>query len=509
MTPAVQRSFDDLGTPLSQVTFVVLDVETTGGSPTSASLTEVAAARYRGGELLATYQTFVRPDERIPPYITALTGISDAMVADAPRIGEMLPSFLEFLGGGVVVGHNVRFDLSFLNHALESTGRDRLANATVDTLALARRLVRDMVPNCKLGTLAATLRLPHQPSHRALTDVLATGDLLHALLERAGTFGIVGLEELLDLPRMVGHPQGAKLKLTTRLPHRPGVYWFADATGDVLYVGKATDLHSRVRSYFSGDTRNKVGRLLRQMHEIHHRVCPGPLTAEVLEGRLIRAWAPPFNRQGKVRRREPGAAARNDVPSVPPPNGATPRSGPRRPGRRRRTWTPEDLSGAPAELLAPFAERVAELSRMQRYEDAARVRDDAERLRHLVVRHRSVESLRRSGCLVLLIEDEGTVELHDGLLVERGTLFDGAPDRTSPVDGGGLDAAFAVTADGHDNERLIVAQWLRANADKVRVVASDGPDGMSEPADRIPTLGELCAALAAGVGPVATDQQAI
>jgi hypothetical protein len=146
---------------------------------------------------------------------------------------------------------------------------------------------------------------------------------------------------------------------------------------------------------------------------------------------------------------------------------------------------------------------------MQRYEDAARVRDDAERLRHLVVRHRSVESLRRSGCLVLLIEDEGTVELHDGLLVERGTLFDGAPDRTSPVDGGGLDAAFAVTADGHDNERLIVAQWLRANADKVRVVASDGPDGMSEPADRIPTLGELCAALAAGVGPVATDQQAI
>ena len=118
MALAVQGSFDDLGTPLSQVTFVVLDVETTGGSPASGSLTEVAAARYRGGELLGTYQTFVRPDERIPPYITALTGISDAMVADAPRIGEMLPSFLEFLGGGVVVGHNVRFDLSFLNHAL-------------------------------------------------------------------------------------------------------------------------------------------------------------------------------------------------------------------------------------------------------------------------------------------------------------------------------------------------------------------------------------------------------
>ena len=504
MALAVQRSFDDLGTPLSQVTFVVLDVETTGGSPASASLTEVAAARYRGGELLATYQTFVRPDERIPPYITALTGISDAMVADAPRIGEMLPSFLEFLGGGVVVGHNVRFDLSFLNHALESTGRDRLANATVDTLALARRLVRDQVPNCKLGTLAAILRLPHQPSHRALTDVLATGDLLHALLERAGTFGIVGLEELLDLPRMVGHPQAAKLKLTIRLPHRPGVYWFTDASGDVLYVGKATDLHSRVRSYFSGDTRNKVGRLLRQMDAVHHRVCQGPLTAEVLEGRLIRAWEPPFNRKGKVRRRDPGTAPRDARPGTAPRDarpGTAPRvasgsDGPTDPGPTR---TPEDLAGDPAELLAPFAERVVALSRVQRYEDAARVRDDAERLRHLVVRHRSVESLRRAGRLVLDVEGEGTVELDEGLLVESGTLFDGVTVRPAGRSDG-PDPVMAVPADGHDNERLIVAQWLRANADKVRVLASDGCDGVSEPADRVPTLGELCVDLARSSG---------
>jgi DNA polymerase III epsilon subunit family exonuclease len=446
----------------------------------------VAAARYRGGELLATYQTFVRPDERIPPYITSLTGISDAMVADAPRIGEMLPSFLEFLGGAVVVGHNVRFDLSFLNHALRSTGRERLANATVDTLALARRLVRDMVPNCKLGTLAATLRLPHQPSHRALTDVLATGDLLHALLERAGSYGIVGLEELLDLPRMVGHPQAAKLKLTNRLPHRPGVYWFCDAAGHVLYVGKATDLHSRVRSYFSGDTRNKIGRLLRQMDAVHHRICPGPLTAAVLEGRLIRSWAPPFNAQGKVRRRDPGTTPRDALPSANTPgDSATP--GRRRSGRRRRAWTTDDLAGDPAELLGPFAEKVASLSRLQRYEDAAHVRDEAERVRHLLVRHRLVESLRRAGRTVLLVDGEGTVELAEGLLVETGSLSGGD---------GGLDPAFAVSADGHDNERIIVAQWLRAHADKVRVLESDGTEGLSLPADRIPRLGELCAALA-------------
>jgi len=407
------------------------------------------------------------------------------MVADAPRIGEMLPSFLEFLGGGVVVGHNVRFDLSFLNHALLSTGRDRLANATVDTLALARRLVRDMVPDCKLGTLAATLRLPHQPSHRALTDVLATGDLLHALLERAGTYGIVGLEELLDLPKMVGHPQAAKLKLTNRLPHRPGVYWFSDAAGHVLYVGKATDLHSRVRSYFSGDTRNKVGRLLRQLDAVHHRVCPGPLTAAVLEGRLIRTWAPSFNAQGKVKRRDPGSAARD---ALPVPGAAAPAR--RRNGRRRRKWTAEDLATDPIELLAPFAQRVDSLSRLQRYEDAAWVRDDAERVRHLIIRHRLVESLRRAERVVLLVDGEGTVELDGGLLIESGSLFD---------DGGGLsDPAFAISADGHENERIIVAQWLRANAGRVQVLEATGPEGVALPADRIPTLGELCAAITGG-----------
>ncbi len=178
----------------------------------------------------------------------------------------------------------------------------RLANPTVDTLALARRLVRDMVPNCKLGTLAAALRLPHQPSHRALADVLATGDLLHAMLERAGSFGILDLEELLDLPKLVGHPQAAKLRLTVRLPHRPGVYWFTDAAGHVLYVGRATDLQARVRSYFTSDQRRKVGRLLRQLDAVHHRVCPGPLTAAVIEGRLIRSWSPPFNQPGKAPR---------------------------------------------------------------------------------------------------------------------------------------------------------------------------------------------------------------
>jgi len=504
---AVQRSFDELGTPLSEVTFVVLDVETTGGSPATSSLTEVAAARYRGGELLGTFQTFVRPDERIPPFITALTGISDDMVADAPSVGAMLPWFLEFLGGAVIVGHNVRFDLSFLDHALVSTGRDRLDNATVDTLALARRLVRDMVPNCKLGTLAAVLRLPHQPSHRALTDVLATGDLLHAMLERAGSFGIVGLQELLDLPKLVGHPQAAKLKLTVRLPHRPGVYWFSDATGNVLYVGKATDLQTRVRSYFTADRRPKIGRLLRQLHAVHHWVCPGPFSAGVLEGRLIRAWSPPYNRQGVTHRKPSGGAVGPDLavarrPTPDPTTGpiddpsaysaASPGElpGSTRPARRRRhrtRWTDEQLSGDATGLLSPLADEVSRLAAEQCFEEAAARRDETDRLRQLLIRQRRLTSLQNTGRMALLIEGEGTVELDGGLVTEQGMLF-GAGQRTRPDD---ARISAAMAGDGHQLEVVIVSQWLHTHAHRVRILEVEAPEGWSMPAARIPTLREL------------------
>ena len=147
-------------------------------------------------------------------------------------------------------------------------------------------------------------------------------------------------------------------------------------------------------------------------------------------------------------------------------------------------WTAEDLERDPVELLTPYAESVASLSRSQRYEDAAQVRDEAERVRHLIVRHRLVESIRRAERTVLLVDGEGTVELDGGILVETGSLF---------VEGGALDPAFAANADGHQNERIIVAQWLRANPDKIRVLECAGAEGLAMPVDRIPKLGELCA----------------
>jgi DNA polymerase-3 subunit epsilon len=293
-----QRSFDDLGTPLHEVTFCVIDLETTGGDPGSCAITEIGAVKLRGGECLGTFQTLVNPGCAIPPAITVLTGISESMVLPAPRIETVLPALLEFAGGSVLVGHNFRFDMAFLDGACLRAGYPKLANACIDTVALARRLVRDEVPDCRLGTLASRLRLAHRPSHRALDDALATGDLLHFLLERAAALGVLGLDDLVALPSMGGHPQAAKLRLTAALPRRPGVYLFRDRGGRPLYVGKATDLRSRVRSYFSTDDRRKIGQLLRETEHIDHLVCSSTLEAAVLEGRLIRRLLPRFNRQG-------------------------------------------------------------------------------------------------------------------------------------------------------------------------------------------------------------------
>ena len=237
------------------------------------------------------------------------------------------------------------------------------------------------------------------------------------------------------------------------------------------------------------------------MDAVHHRVCPGPLTAAVLEGRLIRAWAPPFNAQGKVGAGAiPGTAAR-PAPARGGRSGGSPPAPPepwrRRPGRAAgaagATWTRRGARRGPgraARALSPSGSR--RFARSQRYEDAARVRDEAERLRHLLGRHRRVESLRRAGRVVLLVDGEGTVELDGGLLVEAASLFDGGR-RTGRA---GSTRRSPMQGDGHDNERVIVAQWLRANADRVRVLEADGPDGLAMRADRIPRLAELCAALA-------------
>ncbi len=218
-------------------------------------------------------------------------------VATAPHVREILPSLLEFMGAAVVVGHNVRFDLSCLDRALHEAGRDPIANPSVDTLAMARHLVGQEVSNCQLATLSRELRLGHRPCHRALADVLATGDLLHALLELAGAYGITDLDELLELPRLLRHPQARKLQATASLPAQPGLFWFSDARGRVLFVDHhATSVRAGARSRFLVERDRTTRRLLREMHSVGHHCTSDEPSARSLFPSLIEQWDPPYNR---------------------------------------------------------------------------------------------------------------------------------------------------------------------------------------------------------------------
>ena len=299
METAFQPSFDDLSTPLFDVTFCVLDLETTGGSPANCEITEIGAVKYRGGELLGSFQTLVDPGQAIPPSITILTGITHAMVFDAPRIESALPMFLEFIGDAIVVGHNVRFDLSFLNAAAIRLGYGHLENKSVDTAALARRLIRPEVRNLRLQTLADHFRSPVTPVHRALDDARATAHVLHGLLERVGSLGVTNLDDLLQLPTARGSAHYSKIKLTENLPRRPGIYIFRDRQSTPIYVGKATNIRTRVRSYFYGDKRRTIANLMKELHSVDHQVCETVLEAEVTELRLIHAHRPRYNRRSR------------------------------------------------------------------------------------------------------------------------------------------------------------------------------------------------------------------
>ena len=293
----------DQSEPLHDVTFCIVDLETTGGSPAESSITEVGAVTYRGGERIGVFHTLVDPRRPIPPSITHLTGIDDVAVAGMPPIEAVLPELVEYLRGRVFVAHNARFDFSFVNAALTRQEYEPLPSPPVCTARLARRIVWPEVPNVRLHTLAQYFRTSVRPSHRALDDAQACAEVLHGLLELGGRLGILTLGDLHEAVRARGRPNFAKIRLADALPHAPGVYLFKARDGRVLYVGKSTDLRARVKSYFYGDSRKKVEDLLSQTTVVDGVRCATELEALVLEARLIRDHEPRYNRRGKTWRR--------------------------------------------------------------------------------------------------------------------------------------------------------------------------------------------------------------
>ena len=414
--------------------------------------------------------------------------------------------------------------------------------------------MRDEVPNCKLGTLAERLRLAHRPSHRALDDALATGDLLHLLIERAGTWGVFGLDDLIDLPKLAGHPQAGKLRLTEHLPRQPGVYIFRDVGGRALYVGKATNLRGRVRSYFSGDTRRKVGSLLREAQAIDHIVCRNPLEAAVREIRLIHELEPRFNRQATTWRSYVYLRLTDDrfprlsVVRVPPPDGSlhlgplpstrfatrvaeavqtvvplrrcsarppsTPVAAPCTSAQLGVATCPcagaitpdayaaltdsvrRGLSHAPAELLDPLADRLRDLAADERYEEAADTRDRAAALSQALQRHRRFAMCARlgsRGALAARRQRRGAAARPAGpRLGRRPAVHRPRRSSSSPA----RPATGTVARDEAD-ELLCVGQWLDREAANVRLLHADGVLASPTPPPRTVRAGRPRTALTA------------
>ena len=192
-------------TLLSDTTFAVIDLETSGGSPNSgAGITEIGVVKVRGGVVLDTFQSFIDPGNSLPPFITQLTGITDEMLTSAPFIDEVLPTLIEFLGSPnetVLVAHNSPFDMSFLRAAALIHKFPWPNYLTVDTARLARAVLDpDEVVNCKLGTLAIFFNANTSPNHRALDDALATVDVLHGIIERLAGHQVWTFEEMRSFP---------------------------------------------------------------------------------------------------------------------------------------------------------------------------------------------------------------------------------------------------------------------------------------------------------------------
>ena len=300
---APQGEFSQLGTPLSDCCFLVVDLETTGMGA-GAEITEIAAARYYQRRLCGTFRSLVQTRRPIPPKIVALTGITNSMVLAADPLEEVFSRFLAFWRAdhpdsppvNALVAHNASFDTGFLRRAAEQLD-DPLPDAlTVDTLAIARLLLpRPFVANHRLATLASYFGAD-KPTHRALDDVLATVTVLQGLLDLGQGAGLTHTQDfrvLQKVPRQIR----AKRVLGADLPARPGVYIFEDADGKPLYVGSASNLRTRVGSYTTlSEKRRQMREMLAAARHIQHICFPHVLLARLKELELIARLNPPFNR---------------------------------------------------------------------------------------------------------------------------------------------------------------------------------------------------------------------
>ncbi|HEV7214422.1 MAG TPA: exonuclease domain-containing protein [Chloroflexota bacterium] len=282
--------------PLAEAAFVVVDVETTGLSPVHNRVIEVCALRVRGGTIGERFSTLIDPGTSVPPDIVRLTGITRAMLDGQPTFAGVGPALAQFLGADPFVAHNATFDYSFLREEFRRSDSSYSAT-TLCTARLGRRLLPSL-RRANLDALLLALDEPGRAGHRAEQDAAATAAAFLKLLALAQQQGVTTLAELVRRQSAGGALRTADLAARVRqLPAAPGVYCFRNGDGQVVYVGKATNLRRRVQSHFRAGARepHRLRRVLGSVETIDHIETGSELEALLLESRLIKQYLPAGN----------------------------------------------------------------------------------------------------------------------------------------------------------------------------------------------------------------------
>lgn len=275
--------------------FAIVDIETTGGHSGGNNITEIAIVLHNGHTIEGKFSSLVNPRKPILRSVQALTGITDAMVATAPKFEQLAENIFNLLKDRVFVAHNVNFDYSFVKHELALSGFE-LSTNKLCTIRLAKKIFPNL-PKYGLGTICRELNITINGRHRAGGDALATATLFGMLIDHDTT------GEITQMVKRNGNrylPPHVSLQTVESLPTIPGIYYFKNKVGKVIYVGKAKNIKKRVTSHFSNNKQTKQKQdFLREIHEITHTVCESELVAAMLESIEIKRLWPAYNKSQK------------------------------------------------------------------------------------------------------------------------------------------------------------------------------------------------------------------
>ncbi len=289
--------------------YAIVDLETTGGYAENHRITEIAIYHHDGMQVTGEFHSLVNPGRNIPYYITGLTGISTEMVSKAPTFEQLGAEIFQWLEGKIFVAHNAHFDYSFLKKEFEQADIKWQAKKLC-TVRLSRKIIPGL-RSYSLGSLAESLKIQITNRHRAGGDAAATVKVFDQLLKRDKTNYIAKA-----LKRNSGEtilPPNLPKEEFDRLPAKPGVYYFQNARGHVIYVGKAVNIKKRIAGHFTGDAREwNRSRIRNEIHHVNYELTGNELIALIFESQEIRRLWPKYNMAQKFKAEEWGIFSYED-----------------------------------------------------------------------------------------------------------------------------------------------------------------------------------------------------